>query len=272
MLQPQTNTWGNGYLKEEVMRTSWNLVFRVALNYCRLNGIRASKALSFPISHPMAEPTSALPTQPTPIPIFKGEGYDFWSIRMKTILRSRDLWDLVENGVNLDETDQSRLKTAQKKDAHAMAIIQQAVHDQLFSRDDQVKAVRLQCLRREFENLSMKEEESVGDYFSRVMGVVSQERSYGETSQEARLNSRSGDKSERTEEQALQVFQEHHRGANGNAFRGRGGRGSTRGRGRGRTQERNRGPQCHICNKFGNLKKDCWYNEENQAKWLLMKV
>ncbi|XP_076928528.1 uncharacterized protein LOC143592513 [Bidens hawaiensis] len=148
----------------------------------------------------MAEPTSAVQTQPTHIPIFKGDGYEYWCIRMKTILRSSDLWDLIETGVNLADTDQNRLKTTVKKDAHAMAIIQQAVHDQLFSRiagastaketwdilkmefqgDDQVKAVKLQGLRKDFENWSMKDGELVGDYFSCVMAIVSQKRSYGE--------------------------------------------------------------------------------------------
>ncbi|KAD5802841.1 hypothetical protein E3N88_14201 [Mikania micrantha] len=42
------------------------------------------------------------------------------------------------------------------------------------------KAIKLQGLRREFENLMMKEDEAVGDYFSRVMTIVSQRRSYGE--------------------------------------------------------------------------------------------
>ncbi|KAM2564624.1 hypothetical protein TB2_012892 [Malus domestica] len=31
-------------------------------------------------------------------PVFNGENYDFWSIRMKTIMKSHGLWDLVENG------------------------------------------------------------------------------------------------------------------------------------------------------------------------------
>ncbi|KAM0017627.1 putative RNA-directed DNA polymerase [Helianthus debilis subsp. tardiflorus] len=277
----------------------------------------------------MAEPTSALQTQPTPIPIFKGDGYEYWSIRMKTILRSRDLWELVETGVNQADTDQSRLKTAIKKDAHAMAIIQQAVHDQLFSRiaaastaketwdilkmefqgDEKVKAIKLQGLRREFENLSMHDGELVGDYFSRVMAIVSQKRSYGEVvtdqsivekvlrsltpnfdfivptievssdlatltpvklmgslqSQEARLLSRSKEKGEKVEEQALQVMQTSNRGFQPNSSRGRG-RGAARGRGRGRTFDRSKIPQCHVCNKYGHLKKDCWYNEENQAQ------
>ncbi|KAJ0551653.1 putative RNA-directed DNA polymerase [Helianthus annuus] len=148
----------------------------------------------------MADQTSVLPTAPTPIPVFKGEGYDYWNIRMKTILKSRDLWDLVESGIDSKETDQTKIKSMRKRDAHAMALIQQAVHDTLFSRiaaaetakesweilklefqgDTEVKAIKLQGLRRDFENLVMKEGEMVGDYFSRVMAIVSQKRSYGE--------------------------------------------------------------------------------------------
>lgn len=81
-----------------------------------------------------------------------------------------------------------------------MSLIQQGVHDHLFSRiaaansshetwetfrvefqgDSQVQSVKLQGLRREFENLNMKEDEVVGSYFSRVMDNVGKQRSYGE--------------------------------------------------------------------------------------------
>ncbi|KAJ8748318.1 hypothetical protein K2173_001737 [Erythroxylum novogranatense] len=110
------------------------------------------------------------------IPIFIGEGYEFWSIRMKTLLRSQDLWDFVERGYEDPDDDEVRLKENRKKDAKALVIIQQAVHDSIFSRiasattskqawsvlqkeyqgDSKVKVVRLQSLRREFETLLMK--------------------------------------------------------------------------------------------------------------------
>ncbi|XP_076940372.1 uncharacterized protein LOC143609525 [Bidens hawaiensis] len=81
-----------------------------------------------------------------------------------------------------------------------MTIIQQGIHDGLFSRiavaetsketweilrvefhgDSQVQSIKLQGLRRVFENLSMNEDEAVGDYFSRVMNNVGQQRSFGE--------------------------------------------------------------------------------------------
>jgi len=35
------------------------------------------------------------------VPIFEGEAYEFWSIQMKTLYISQDLWDLVENGYKI---------------------------------------------------------------------------------------------------------------------------------------------------------------------------
>ncbi|VFQ89837.1 unnamed protein product [Cuscuta campestris] len=67
------------------------------------------------------------------IPIFKGEGYEYWSIRMKTLLKSQDLWDFVELGY-ADPDEANKLRENKKKDSKALAIIQQAVHDNVFSR------------------------------------------------------------------------------------------------------------------------------------------
>ncbi|XP_076955756.1 uncharacterized protein LOC143630706 [Bidens hawaiensis] len=172
-----------------------------------------------------------------------------------------------------------------------MTIIQQGVHDSLFSRiaacesakgtwetlqleyqgDSQVQSVKLQSLRREFE--SMKTDENVGSYFSRVMDNVGRQRSFVVfdsseitpvklmgllQSQEERLNSRipcdAVKKPEIQEEQALQVFHDPAR-----FFRGRG-RGPPRGRGaigrRRGTLDRSKVPHVTFA------KKDCWYNQE----------
>ncbi|XP_076907607.1 uncharacterized protein LOC143564114 [Bidens hawaiensis] len=258
----------------------------------------------------MAEQTSTLPTATTPIFVFKGEGYEYWSIRMKTILRSRDLWDLVQEGTDDTEKYQGKLKNAQKRDAHAMAIIQQAMHDQFFSRiaaasttkesweilkmeiqgDSQVKAIKLQGLRRDFENLSMKESEVVGHYFGRVMALVSQMRAYVPfieinndlstltpvklmgclQSQEERINSRTPEKTTGNDEQALQTMQESSKANRNTSFRGRG-RLSFRGRGRSRSHDQSKIPHCSHCNKYGHAKKECWYNDDPAATvaWLL---
>ena len=119
------------------------------------------------------------------IPIFSGNSYEFWGIKMKTLFKSQDLWDLIENGY-ADPDDEIRLRENRKKDSKALFFIQQAVHETIFSRIaaattskqallilqnefqglSRVITVKLQTLRREFEILFMKSNESVQDFLS----------------------------------------------------------------------------------------------------------
>ncbi|KAG8650692.1 hypothetical protein MANES_07G062460v8 [Manihot esculenta] len=71
-------------------------------------------------------------TQPL-IPIFNGEKYEFWSIKMKTLFKFQDVWELVEKGVVDPATDEVRLKEIKKKDNKALFSIQQAIHETMFS-------------------------------------------------------------------------------------------------------------------------------------------
>ncbi|XP_042026600.1 uncharacterized protein LOC121773750 [Salvia splendens] len=103
-------------------------------------------------------------TQPL-IPVFKGEGYEYWSIRMQTLLRSQDLWDFVEQGY-ADPDEANRLRENKKKDSKALAIIQQAVHNNVFSRIATTTTSK-QALNGE----------SVAYFLSRAMATVSQMRS-----------------------------------------------------------------------------------------------
>ncbi|KAG0491724.1 hypothetical protein HPP92_005122 [Vanilla planifolia] len=131
------------------------------------------------------------------IPVFKGKNYEFWSIKMKTLFKSQGLWDLVEKGVpDLDTNPHD----TQKKDAKALYIIQQAVHEIIFSKiatansaneawtilkrtfqgSSRVIAIKLQGLHRDFETLFMKQGETIQDFLSRTSGIVTQIRAYGE--------------------------------------------------------------------------------------------
>ena len=138
------------------------------------------------------------------IPIFNGEKYEWWSIKVKTLLRSQELWDLVEYGfvdiLEPTQEEEERLRENKRKDAKALFILQQAVHETVFSRiaaattskeawsilqkefqgGSKVIVVKLQALRRDFETLVMKNGESIADFLSRAMAIVSQMRSYGE--------------------------------------------------------------------------------------------
>ncbi|GKE88173.1 hypothetical protein Tco_1565648 [Tanacetum coccineum] len=64
------------------------------------------------------------------IPIFKGDSYEFWSIKMKTLFRSQDLWDHIEN--NVESSNEAQTKEYEKKDAKALVFIQQAVDESIF--------------------------------------------------------------------------------------------------------------------------------------------
>ncbi|KAM2961184.1 hypothetical protein FF1_030791 [Malus domestica] len=152
-------------------------------------------------------------------PIFNGENYEFWSIKMKTIFKSYGLWNLVEKGFDesdLKKIDESEAKKKDKeessgagrmtlvevlmKDAKALGLIQGAVSDEIFPRisheetskgawdilqqeyhgDKQVRSVKLQGLRREFEYTRMRDDESLSVYLTKLFDLINQMRSYGE--------------------------------------------------------------------------------------------
>lgn len=142
------------------------------------------------------------------VPIFNGENYDFWVVKMKTTLKSRDLWDIVENGPaksapTTSETSATGGEPSKEeiiKDQNALQILQNAMTDPIFSRivtaktakeawdtlntefqgSAQVRGIKLQTLRAEFENLVMSNDENINQYFSRVTGIANQMRIYGE--------------------------------------------------------------------------------------------
>ncbi|KAK2975599.1 hypothetical protein RJ640_003036 [Escallonia rubra] len=128
-----------------------------------------------------------------------GESHEFWSINVKTLFKSQELWDLVENGY-ADQDDEAKLRETRKKDSKALFFIQQAVHETLFSKIAAVETskdawrisqkefqgsakviiVKLQSLKRDFETLFMKSDEYVQDFLFRVSGIVNQIKSYDE--------------------------------------------------------------------------------------------
>ena len=76
-----------------------------------------------------------------PIPIFDGENYDFWRIKIKTVLKAHDLWEVVIKGFviledpsTLNAGQRKELKENKIKDARALNILQQALSDTFFPR------------------------------------------------------------------------------------------------------------------------------------------
>ena len=145
---------------------------------------------------------------PFQVPRLTKENYSSWCIRMKALLGSQDVWDIVSNGYEEPESDaalnqaqREALQNTRKKDQKALTIIHQAIDDNNFEKIsgattayqawqilentykgvDRVKKVRLQKLRGDYESLHMKESESVSDYTSRLLAVVNEMKRFGET-------------------------------------------------------------------------------------------
>ncbi|XP_077217878.1 uncharacterized protein LOC143852380 [Tasmannia lanceolata] len=148
------------------------------------------------------------------LPRFNSKNYNQWSIQMKVLYGSQDLWDIEETGVEEPEDQAAltlqqlnELKDNRKKDKKALFFIYQAVREVIFERissvtsakeawdtlytsykgDDKVKLVRLQTLRYEFDALRMKDSESVEDYYNHVISLVNQLRVNGEDIQDRRI-------------------------------------------------------------------------------------
>lgn len=142
-----------------------------------------------------------------PIPIFNGENYDYWDIKMRTFFMSQGLWDIVDNGFNnpadisrLTKEEKEKLDKDREKDNMALYNIQMAMEDSIFLRvcgatsaqqawdnfkeefqgSVKVRNIKLQTLRRDMANLKMKESETIKEYYSRLRELVNQLRSYGE--------------------------------------------------------------------------------------------
>ncbi|CAN6695068.1 unnamed protein product [Malus baccata var. baccata] len=143
-------------------------------------------------------------------PIFSGENYEFWRIKMS----------MVENGVitsylkkkkkversSEDEIDEE-MATVLMKNARALGIIQNAVFDQIFPRianaettkmawdllygeyhgGDQVRSVKLQNLRCKFEYARMCDNKPLSGYLTRLNELINQMKTFGEILPNERL-------------------------------------------------------------------------------------
>eukprot|EP00268_Persea_americana_P051130 TRINITY_DN5623_c0_g1_i2.p1 TRINITY_DN5623_c0_g1~~TRINITY_DN5623_c0_g1_i2.p1 ORF type:complete len:341 (-),score=50.50 TRINITY_DN5623_c0_g1_i2:1073-2095(-) len=151
------------------------------------------------------------------LPKFSGNFFDQWCIQMKALFGFQELTEIIEAGyvepadqvaaAALSQTQKDNLRENRKKDKKVLFFLYQAVDEIVFERissattakdawemlqksykgDEKVKSVRLQTLRGEFETLSMKDTETISDYFSRVQSAVNQLRVNGENLEDVRV-------------------------------------------------------------------------------------
>ncbi|KAG8485839.1 hypothetical protein CXB51_019238 [Gossypium anomalum] len=151
---------------------------------------------------------------PAAPPVFNGEGFHIWVVKMRTYLQAFDLWEVVNTDVEPaplranPTVAQIRQHADERTKRHkAMSCIQNCVSDVIFTRimacetpkqawdklkeefqgTERTRQQQLLNLRRDFENLKMKEEETVKQYSDRIMAVVNSIRLLGEQFSEARI-------------------------------------------------------------------------------------
>ena len=140
------------------------------------------------------------------VPLFEGENYDFWAVKMETLFTSLDVLDLIkiENAqpkIGPTAAESEELKKKRIVDAGVLGMIQRGVSFAIFPRimraktakeawdilqqefegDSKVRTVKLQSLKRDFENERMKENESLNEYHNRLSKLVNQMKSHGDT-------------------------------------------------------------------------------------------
>lgn len=73
----------------------------------------------------MAESSSSTPVN---VPLFKGDNFNLWSLKMKTIFHSKRLWKIVENGFN-EKGEDEVVYQRREVDASALYVIQQGLDE-----------------------------------------------------------------------------------------------------------------------------------------------
>ncbi|XP_055822628.1 uncharacterized protein LOC129891331 [Solanum dulcamara] len=141
-------------------------------------------------------------------PIFSGDNYHIWAIKMKAYLKALNLWDVIERGETVVQPlrDNPTLNDIKKydelvtKSARALTCIYSSLTKVMFTwimacetakeawdklkeefeGSNRVKSVKVLALKREFELLKMKDSDSVKEYSSKLMDIVNQIRIFSE--------------------------------------------------------------------------------------------
>ena len=141
------------------------------------------------------------------IPVFNGEHYHIWAVKMRLYLRSQGLWNVVMSkadppplGTNHTVAQMKAYEEEKLKKDKTITCLHLGLVDHIFTKimdletpkqvwdklqgefegSDNVKTVRLLTLKREFELMKMKDNKSMKDYSSKLMDVVNQMRLLGE--------------------------------------------------------------------------------------------
>ncbi|KAI5405505.1 hypothetical protein KIW84_052333 [Lathyrus oleraceus] len=238
------------------------------------------------------------------VPLFEGENYDFWAVKMETLFTSLDVLEFVQNGYDEPapteaEESSQRLEELKKKkkitDVGVLRMIQREISISIFPRIIRAKTSKeaWNILQQEFEG------DSKDLSTTYVQGLMGSLRSYkqrllrhSEKSVESAFKSKLNIHPNNGENRPpIQNRGESSRG--GKFGRGMGKGRNSRGRGRGvnggrwhegasnkwckfcksNTHNENdywnkEKPQCHNCKRFEHIQKDCRFVSQQHASFV----
>ncbi|KAJ8750866.1 hypothetical protein K2173_016047 [Erythroxylum novogranatense] len=140
-------------------------------------------------------------------PIFNGENYQLWAVKMQTYLQSFDLWDVVENDSEvpslLPHPTTTQLKSHSEEKAKkfkAKTCLYSSISEVIFTSimacdtpkeiwdslkneylgSEKTKLMQVLNLKREFEMQMMNESEGVKEYVNKLITIVNKIRLFGE--------------------------------------------------------------------------------------------
>jgi len=147
-------------------------------------------------------------------PVFDGDNYQIWAVRMETYLDALDLWEAVEEDYDISALPNNPTiaqikahKEKKTKKSKAKACLFAAVSSTVFTRimslktakevwdylkeeysgDERIKGMQVLNLIREFELQKMKESETVKKYSDRLLNIANKVRLLGSTFSDSRI-------------------------------------------------------------------------------------
>jgi hypothetical protein len=147
-------------------------------------------------------------------PIFDGEDYDLWAVRMETFLDALDLLETVEDDYDISSLPEDptvaqmkihkerKIKRAKAKTCWFASVSQtvfvkimtlktpKEIWDYLkeeYKGDERIRSMQVMNLLREFELQRMKEDETIKAYADKFLGIANKVRLFGTQFSDSRI-------------------------------------------------------------------------------------
>ncbi|XP_016555666.2 uncharacterized protein LOC107855189 [Capsicum annuum] len=128
-------------------------------------------------------------------PVFNGDNYQIWDVRMKTYLDAMDMWETVEEDYEIpplpDNPTIAQIKNHKdKKTRKSKAKASKDIWDYLkleYEGDERISGMQVLNLIRDFEMQKMKETETIKDYSERLLNIANRVRLLGSVFNDYRI-------------------------------------------------------------------------------------